>query len=465
MDKARMDFTEETKEAEAGVTKQVIRRGVWKYLDENRLSLFPRPVFNRIPNFKGAFDAAQRLSELDVFKQAKTVLVNPDKPLECVRILALEEGKQLVVPVPRLQSGLLTKIVMPENNSKYHVRRAITRKGLNEAPTVDLNSDINIDLLIIGSVAVSRNGLRIGKGRGYTDLEFAIMQHAKALNQDSLIITLVHDCQVKDDMPSALFGAHDVPVDIIITPTETIMVSGRPPRPTHIMWNLISERRLNTVNALKKIKEEEENAGKKIVLKEVDTDNESVEKVRVPNKFQQRRRSRKSAKNIESEPNEGDGDASEHRRNGRRLRRRRVSEKEENDVLDVLDVSNENGQSRRNHLRKRRTRRTKPQIEFSVKVGNIAKTDRVRDIKSALAERGVKPFDITWRGVKGFCYLHFAMKPAGVNTLGVDAIIESLSGMKVGGGEEGTTSCQPHILTVKPARPITRIETTDVNAV
>ncbi|XP_026470391.1 methenyltetrahydrofolate synthase domain-containing protein-like [Ctenocephalides felis] len=150
MDKSRMDFTEEAKEAEAGVTKQ------------------------------GAFEAAQRVSELDVFKQAKTVLVNPDKTLECVRILALEQGKQLVVPVPRLQSGLLTKIDMPETNSKYHVRRAITRRGLNEAPTVDLNSGINIDLLIIGSVAVSRNGLRIGKGRGYTDLEFAIVQHVKA---------------------------------------------------------------------------------------------------------------------------------------------------------------------------------------------------------------------------------------------------------------------------------------------
>lgn len=61
---------------------------------------------------------------------------------------------------------------------------------------LELNSDVKIDLLIIGSVAVSRNGLRIGKGRGYTDLEFAIMQHVRALNEDALIVTMVHECQV-----------------------------------------------------------------------------------------------------------------------------------------------------------------------------------------------------------------------------------------------------------------------------
>lgn len=47
--------------------------------------MFPRPVYNRIPNFKGAAEAAAKLAELDAFKNANTVKVNPDKPQEPVR--------------------------------------------------------------------------------------------------------------------------------------------------------------------------------------------------------------------------------------------------------------------------------------------------------------------------------------------------------------------------------------------
>ena len=43
-----------------------------------------------IPNFKGAAAAAHSLAALDDFRQAKVVKVNPDKPQETVRFLALE---------------------------------------------------------------------------------------------------------------------------------------------------------------------------------------------------------------------------------------------------------------------------------------------------------------------------------------------------------------------------------------
>lgn len=33
---------------------------------------------------------------------------------------------------------------------------------------------------------------------------------------------------------------------------------------------------------------------------------------------------------------------------------------------------------------------------------------RVRDLKAALIEKGVRPRDITWKGPKGFALLHFA---------------------------------------------------------
>jgi 5-formyltetrahydrofolate cyclo-ligase len=72
------------------VTKQAFRKKVWDHLGKNDLADFPRPVYGRIPNFKGSPKAAQKLSELDIFKCASTIMVTPDTPQETVRFLALE---------------------------------------------------------------------------------------------------------------------------------------------------------------------------------------------------------------------------------------------------------------------------------------------------------------------------------------------------------------------------------------
>lgn len=108
-------------------------------------------------------------------------------------------------------------------------------------------------------------------------------------------------------------------------------------------------------------------------------------------------------------------------------------------------------------------RKSKPQIDFSLMVSNIEKTVRVRDLKNALNERGIKPNDITWRGYKGFCYLHYAKSnPKAVKTeqppIIVDNVIEILQNLKITPDSETN-------LSVKVMEPISRIETTDVTAV
>ena len=63
---------------------------------------------------------------------------------------------------------------------------------------------------------------------------------------------------MSDNLPLNLFQKYDTPVDIIVTPTEVIRVSKRLPRPTGIVWELLSERRLKIVPILQKIKENDE---------------------------------------------------------------------------------------------------------------------------------------------------------------------------------------------------------------
>lgn len=72
------------------ITKQSLRLEMWDHLDKNDLVMFPRPCKSRIPNFKGAPAAAEKLTTLDVFKNSKTIKINPDKPQEMARFHTLE---------------------------------------------------------------------------------------------------------------------------------------------------------------------------------------------------------------------------------------------------------------------------------------------------------------------------------------------------------------------------------------
>jgi hypothetical protein len=53
-----------------------------------------------------------------------------------------------------------------------------------------------VDLVVCGSVAVNRQGARVGKGGGFSDLEFALLVEAGLIGEDTLLATTVHTLQV-----------------------------------------------------------------------------------------------------------------------------------------------------------------------------------------------------------------------------------------------------------------------------
>lgn len=104
-------------------------------------------------------------------------------------------------------------------------------------------------------------------------------------------------------------------------------------------------------------------------------------------------------------------------------------------------------------------------IDFSLLVSNIERNVRVRDLKNALTEHGVKPDDITWKGYKGFCYLHYGKpfkkqldKENEKKPFSVNSVVNVLQSLKL----SDNTTCN---LDVKIMEPISRIETTDITAV
>ncbi len=146
-------------------TKASIRQKVWEFMEKNDIANFPRPVYNRIPNFKGANLAGQKLAtSLEEFKSAKVVKVNPDKAQEEARYQVLDQDKTLIVPTPRLSKGLFNRLSKEPDCDKDTLRKLASREGIDKkSKPVPMASRIKIDLVVVGSVAVDKLGRRIGK--------------------------------------------------------------------------------------------------------------------------------------------------------------------------------------------------------------------------------------------------------------------------------------------------------------
>src|ERR1044071_1309465 len=176
-----------------------IRERVWEQLTTQRQAAFPFPVKGRIPNFKGAAQAADRLGELPEFERAKVVKVNPDSPQRPVRRLVLEQGKALLMPTPRLRGGFVR--VDPARIPKSAIAKASSIAGAFQVgEVIPLDQLPRIDLIVFGTVAVSERGSRVGKGEGYAELEYATLRQLGRVEEDVPIATTVNDIQVVDDI-------------------------------------------------------------------------------------------------------------------------------------------------------------------------------------------------------------------------------------------------------------------------
>src|SRR5580704_15555293 len=85
--------------------KSAARQWVWDRLSAEGVGRFPFPPHGRIPNFAGAAVAAARLLDIEPWKSATAIKVNPDSPHRPLRAEALRRGITVFVPTPRLRGG------------------------------------------------------------------------------------------------------------------------------------------------------------------------------------------------------------------------------------------------------------------------------------------------------------------------------------------------------------------------
>jgi len=195
-------------------TKDEVRRYIWSLMEKSGVSLPPHPCWGRIPNFRGAWDAANRLLEALQPNSLRPVLVSPDSPQRPVRLLLLRRGIPIIMPTPRLRRGYV--YIDPQDIGGKYIRYASTLKGglslgrpIKELP--------HINIVIEGCVAVDRLGNRIGKGGGYGDRE---IKEARKLNPSVIVAVTCHSSQVLDRVPTDQW---DEPINIIST--ERFLIS------------------------------------------------------------------------------------------------------------------------------------------------------------------------------------------------------------------------------------------------
>jgi len=230
--------------------KDEVRKRIWRLMEEKNIARFPRPVYGRIPNFVGAKEAALRLTRLPLWRRAHIVKVNPDSPQKWVRLMALREGKMLLMATPRLREGFI--LLDPGRIPSHLYEKAATIRGAFQLGRLigidELKQLGGIDLIVTGSVAVDKHGHRIGKGEGYAELEYAILRELGLVDQDTPIVTTVHDIQVVESLPRE---PYDLVVDYIVTPSRVIKTVAYDEKPPGIIWELLPCEKLREIPILR----------------------------------------------------------------------------------------------------------------------------------------------------------------------------------------------------------------------
>jgi 5-formyltetrahydrofolate cyclo-ligase len=224
--------------------KAAARKAVWDLLWAKRAARFPFPPHGRIPNFAGAREAAGRLLAHPLFRRVRVIKVNPDSPQRWVRQLALERGITVITPTPRLK-GAFRKLDPAKIPRERYGEAATLKRGGRWGEDIGLDEMPKVDLVVMGSVAVTRDGRRLGKGHGYADLEYALLRELG--NPAVPIATTVHRLQLLEDFP---IEAHDAPVALIATPQELIEVKHRRRPPRGIDWKKLPREALEEMPVL-----------------------------------------------------------------------------------------------------------------------------------------------------------------------------------------------------------------------
>ena len=236
--------------------KDQLRATVWEQLKVHGATV-GEPV-GHIPRFAGADQAAARLAALPIWHRARVIKSNPDTAQEPVRLRALQDDKVVYMAVPRLthERCFVALEAADLRQRDIPLEVAATHRGaMRHGRLVALAEMRPIDLVIVGCVAVSRDGGRTGKGAGFADLELGILRQLGLVQADTPIVTTVHALQIVASAELPML-THDWSLSWIVTPDEAIATASQRAQPPGLQWEHLRPEQLVTIPVLQTLRPE-----------------------------------------------------------------------------------------------------------------------------------------------------------------------------------------------------------------
>ncbi len=149
--------------------------------------------------------------------------------------------------VPKLAEAKPFYLLNPSELTVPPSEAASNKVAVSVGRSVGADEMRPVDLIVCGSVAVNRDGVRLGKGAGYSDIEVALLQEAGLISEKTVIVTTVHSLQVVDEeLPET---EHDFSVDLIVTPNEVIRCEPAR-RPVGLLWGELDPEKIEAIPVL-----------------------------------------------------------------------------------------------------------------------------------------------------------------------------------------------------------------------
>ena len=196
---------------------------------------------------------AEVLRRDEAYRKAEVVFVVPSEPLDQIRINALLDGKDLIMPGPGLKQGFF--ICRPHSIPFRDMAFAVSFRGMQKfAERLDVSSlsTLQLDLMLTGAVAIDRDGMRLGDGLGFFDLTCAILAAYGAFTDRTRIYGVVEESQLTEDaLPHAPW---DMRMDGAVTSDGVRSFEKSAASLPAIFWDELPERRIRKIDPLWKLK-------------------------------------------------------------------------------------------------------------------------------------------------------------------------------------------------------------------
>lgn len=224
-----------------------------------------RSDFPDAPAVKASGKSAQLVRHLARYRDAKRIFVGPTARLQQIRINALTDGKELLVPAPGLKEGfyLLAPYEIPFKDLRY----AVGYKGLvqyGRRIAVEELGQVPAGLLITDCLAVDPAGYFVGDGQGFFDLAVAILAELHGLSPEAEAYGVGEQEQILgQEVEHAVW---DIRLNGFITPEGIALDNPGGHAGQRVLWDILPPKRIRKITPLWKLsmqKKDALNAGEK----------------------------------------------------------------------------------------------------------------------------------------------------------------------------------------------------------